>query len=80
MICNYCKRDYPKDDFKLRKENTFSVFCPMCRDIGETKEKELIKGNFARKLTDKEIELQNRFIEKLSKKDKLEKLPISKGN
>ena len=79
MICNYCKRDYPKDDFRLRRENTFSVFCPMCRDAAEIKEKELIKGNFARKLTDKELELQNRYINSLSAKDRLEKLPITKG-
>lgn len=75
--CQYCKREYPLKDFKIKTSNSYSSHCTTCRGLFEAKDKE--DEQSVRELSDKEIKLQKRFIKSLKAKERKEKLNITKG-
>ena len=75
--CSHCKTDFKsKSEFRIPNTSRYSPHCTMCRGIAIIKSED---GNCARKYTDKEKKLVKRFLNKMSAKEKREKLPISKG-
>lgn len=77
--CNYCRNEFPKNEFRIKNTHRHSPYCLTCRDSAEIKEKVQAIGNVARALNTHEHELIKKFVKKLTKKQKKEKLPISLG-